>query len=220
MQMVIAEILTAAELTAIRARLTDGDAGFSSGKSSAGWQAQAVKDNEQAGSSATAAIVKKVEAALRATPVFMAAARPKLFVKMLVARYRPGMAYGQHVDDPLMAGLRTDLSFTLFLNEPADYDGGDLVISGSAGATSFKLPAGQLILYPSTTLHEVEPVRRGERLVVAGWVRSYIRDHAQREVLFDLDNVIASVRAAAPERTVMDHLLKVRANLIRMWADD
>ena len=220
MQIVIAGILTLAELAAIRARLAGDDAGFSSGKSSAGWQAQAVKDNEQARNKAADAICAKTEAALRATPVFMSAARPKQFVKMLVARYRPGMAYGQHVDDPLMAGLRTDLSFTLFLNEPVDYDGGDLVISGSSGASTFKLPAGHLIVYPSTTLHEVEPVTRGERLVVAGWLRSYIRDHAQRELLFDLDNVIASLRAAEPERAVMDHLLKVRANLIRMWADD
>jgi PKHD-type hydroxylase len=152
--------------------------------------------------------------------VFKAAAMPKSFVKLLVSRYLPGMEYGTHVDDALMGGVRTDMSFTLFLCDPGTYDGGELVIEGNDGDTEVKLPAGHLVLYPTTTLHRVAPVTRGERLVVVGWVRSFIRSGEDREILFDLENVIAASRAASIDRGILNRLLKVKANLLRKWVED
>jgi PKHD-type hydroxylase len=211
----ISNVLVAVEVEAIREAVAG--AAFVSGASTAGGHARTVKDNEQ---SNDGAILKKTEAACRANPVFMAAARPQSFVKLMVSRYRPGMQYGLHVDEPVMNGARTDLSFTLFLSDPASYDGGALIIEGNDGTRDFKLAAGSLVLYPPTTLHRVEPVTRGERLAVVGWVRSLIRSHENRELLFDLDNALAALRQGPAERAVLDRLYKVRANLIRQWAED
>jgi PKHD-type hydroxylase len=108
----------------------------------------------------------------------------------------------------------------LFLSAPESYGGGELVVEGNDGETAVKLPAGSLVLYPTTSLHRVNPVTRGERLAVVGWVRSYIRSPEQRETLFDLDSVVAALREAHVERATLDRLFKVRANLLRMWAED
>jgi PKHD-type hydroxylase len=216
----IHSVLDERRLTAIRAALASDNAGFASGKTTAGSHARQVKNNEQAGGPAAAAITKQVSDVLLANPVFKTAARPKSFVRLLVSRYRPGMAYGTHVDDALMAGVRTDLSFTLFISEHDSYTGGELVIEGNDGESAVKLSAGSLILYPAATLHRVNPVTNGERLAVVGWIRSFIRADDRRELLFDLDNVVASLNESHAERAVCDRLHKVRANLLRMWADD
>jgi PKHD-type hydroxylase len=217
MFIVIADVLSAIELEALVQHLSSNAGGFESGKNTAGVFARAVKENEQLNSRHSDTVLGKVEGVLLANPVFKAAALPKSLVKMLVSRYRPGMAYGTHVDEPIMLGVRTDLSFTLFLSEPSAYEGGELVIEQHDGDRNFKLGAGSLILYPSNALHRVTAVERGERLAVVGWVRSLIRDDQQREVLFDLANVIATPNA---DRSVLNSLHKVRANLMRMWADD
>jgi PKHD-type hydroxylase len=193
---------------------------FVSGKTTAGSHARAVKDNEQAPPVASEALLKRVERILLDHPVFKAAARPKHFVKLMASRYREGMHYGTHVDEPLMNGIRTDLSFTLFLVEPEKYEGGALIVDENDGTRDYKLAAGHLVLYPTTTLHRVDPVTSGARISIVGWVRSYIRDHADRELLFDLDNAIATLRASNTDRAVLDQLFKVRANLMRKWADD
>ena len=219
MFLVIGDILTATEIEAITMHLST-EVNFHDGKSTAGAHARTVKNNEQAANEAAAPVLKKVETALLAHPVFKAAALPKSFVKLMVSRYRPGMHYGTHVDDPLMLGTRTDLSFTLFLNPPETYAGGELVIEENGGDRSFKLTAGSLILYPTTSLHRVEEVTSGERLAVVGWVRSFLRDPQQRELLFDLENTIASLKAENASRPVLDHIFKIRANLLRMWATD
>ena len=157
-----------------------------------GLHAQGVKANDQAQPGAALdAVVGKVETALRAHPLFQSAARPKALTRFIVSRYNIGQTYGLHVDNALMQGLRTDLSFTLFLSDPASYDGGALVIEDHFEARAIKLSAGEVILYPATTLHRVEPVTRGTRLAVVGWVQSLIRDPAQREILFDLDQAVA-----------------------------
>jgi PKHD-type hydroxylase len=217
MFLVISEVLSAPDVVAAN-QFLNTEASFDDGSKSAGRHARSVKHNEQADAKSSAPILKKVEATLQMHPVFMAAARPQSFVKLMISRYRPGMAYGSHVDNPLMEGKRTDLSFTLFLSAPESYDGGELVIEGNDGDRTFKLPAGSLILYPTTTLHRVAEVTSGERIAVVGWVRSLICDDAQRELLFDLDNVVASLDGA--DRGVQDRLHKVRANLMRMWVDD
>jgi PKHD-type hydroxylase len=219
MFLVIKEVLTAAEIEAARCHL-EQSASFTTGKATAGHHARDVKDNEQATSETASPVLKKVEQALLANPVFKAAASPKSIIKLMVSRYLAGMQYGTHVDDPMMNGIRTDLSFTLFLSDPATYDGGSLVIEDNDGDRSFKRDAGSLILYPATSLHHVEAVTSGERLAVVGWVRSFLRDGAQRELVFDLENTIATVRAEHASRPVLDQLYKIRANLLRMWIED
>jgi PKHD-type hydroxylase len=218
MFLVISEILTGEELDALRQHIAALEDAFQSGAATAGGHARRVKNNEQATRDAALPILRKVEQVLTGHPIFKSAARPKTIIRTLLSRYRPGMTYGLHVDEPMMAGLRTDLSFTLFLSEPSSYDGGALVIDDNSGSHDYKLPAGSLILYPTTTLHRVNTVTSGERLAVVGWVRSYLRHAEQREMLFDLDNVIATQRDAA--REVLDQLYKIRANLLRMWMDD
>ena len=216
----IGGVLDGASLQHLKDALAAEAALFQPGAATAGWQARAVKNNEQsAGPAARQAIVMEQEALL-ANAVFRAAARPKQLTGLLVSRYRPGMAYGSHVDDAMMGGIRTDLAFTVFLAPPEDYDGGELVIEGNDGDSAIRLAAGDCVVYPSTSLHRVNEVTRGERLVVVGWVRSLIRRGDQREVLFDLDHSILQLREAGAERTVLDRLLKTRANLLRMWVED
>jgi PKHD-type hydroxylase len=204
-----------------RDALTDAAASlsFEDGAATAGAIARGVKANAQAAPGpARDAVLRKVEATLAAHPVFASAARPRAFARMVVSRYRTGQTYGLHVDDALMAGARTDLSFTLFLSDPASYNGGALVISDRVEDRAFKLSAGELILYPSDTLHRVEPVTHGERLAVVGWVTSWVRDQNQREILFDLDAAIATEVAGANDPEQVLRLARSRSNLLRMWA--
>jgi PKHD-type hydroxylase len=220
MMIQIADVLAPEAVVALRHSLSGEDAGFASGRATAGWAARDVKNNEQATGAVAQAAVEQVKAALLGNALFQSAARPKSFVKLLVSRYRPGMAYGAHVDDALIGGVRTDLSFTLFLSEPESYDGGELVIAAADGETDIKLPPGQLVLYQTTSLHHVAEVTRGERLAIVGWVRSFFRSAEQREILFEMDQVIAGLRNAGVRREEMNHALKVRNSLLRLWAED
>jgi PKHD-type hydroxylase len=220
MHLHIVDLLSPETLADLRQSLAVESDSFTSGKATAGWQARAVKHNDQSTGSSAQRAMEIVRVALMAHPIFTAAARPVEIHKMLVSRYRPGMAYGTHVDDALMGGKRTDLSFTVFLNDPGDYDGGELVLEGNDGDEDIKLPAGTAFVYPTTALHHVAEVTRGERLVVVGWVKSFIRDAAKREMLFDLDQTIAALKATNADRQVMNLVSKTRNNLIRMWAED
>lgn len=204
----------------LRRALQDEAAGFKPGAATAGWHAKAVKNNEQASGAGAAKAVAAVKEALGAHSVFTAVARPKALVGLLVSRYGPGMEYGTHVDNAMMNGVRTDLSFTVFLEAPEAYDGGELVIEGNDGEQAVKLAAGAAVVYPSTSLHRVAQVTRGERLVVVGWVRSLIRRGDQREILFDLDQLIARQREGGGDRDMIDRLMKTKANLLRMWLED
>jgi PKHD-type hydroxylase len=193
---------------------------FQDGRVTAGRFAREVKANDQAApGKARDHILDRVNAALLAHPVFTSAARPRALSPLILSRYRQGQTYGLHVDDAMMAGLRTDLSFTLFLSEPDTYDGGALIIEDTFEARAIKPAAGDLFIYPSTTLHRVEPVERGERLAVVGWVQSLIRRDDQREILFDLDRSIEDVHAREGKGALFDTLAKTRSNLIRMWAE-
>lgn len=165
-------------------------------------------------------VSKTVETALRQNPMFMAAARPKRFCRILINRFEAGMAYGTHMDDPIIDGARTDLSFTLFLSPADAYHGGELVLETADGETPVKLGAGDLVLYPATILHRVEPVRRGLRLACIGWVRSLIRQEAHREILFDLDMAARDAFDQDGTSPLYDRLLKVKGNLTRLWAED
>ena len=137
---------------------------------------------------------------------------------MLVSRYRAGQSYGLHTDDALMGGLRSDLSFTLFLSPPESYEGGALIVADALEERAFKLPAGALLLYSSTTLHRVEPVSSGMRLCLVGWVQSWLRDPGQREILFDLDGAIAELQAMRAAQSLVGRLARTRSNLLRLWA--
>ena len=182
----IGGILNSEELNYIHSEI--GQLTFVDGRSTAGWAARLVKDNERAEPDARLeALRQRIETHILDNELFQIAARPKALTPLLISRYSPGRQYGTHVDDALMQGMRTDLSFTLFLADPQSYDGGELVIESSAGEQPFKLDAGSMILYPTTALHRVEPVRSGMRVAAFGWVRSFIRSAERREILFDLE---------------------------------
>jgi PKHD-type hydroxylase len=219
MILAIADILSVADIEAVRAGLAD--ASFVDGKTTAGWSAKLVKANLQAAPSPEVERLRVlVETRLSEHPVFALATRPKTIIGPLFSRYRPGHAYGAHVDDALIGGMRTDVSFTLFLADPETYDGGELIIDTASGEESFKLPAGSLVTYPATMLHRVAPVTRGERMVAAGWVRSHVRDPAQRELLFDLETARRRLFDREGKTAEGDLLAKCAANLMRQWCDD
>ncbi len=216
----IAQALSPALLAECQAMAAD-ERLFKEGRLTAGWHARDRKHNLQArGEPLVEALLGRVSAALTSHSLLQAAARPRNFVRMMISRYDTGMGYGTHVDDALMDGQRTDLSFTLFLSPPEEYEGGHLVIDEPAGERAFALEAGGLLLYPSTSLHRVEPVTRGSRQVIVGWIRSLIRSPDAREILFDLDRVIAALRADKVAGDALELLLKTRSNLLRQWAED
>jgi PKHD-type hydroxylase len=219
MILAISDILSQGDVTALRHALAQ--ASFVPGEVTAGWSAQPVKSNLQAHDSPEVGAMRSlVRTRLIEHPVFALAARPKTVIGPLFARYQPGHTYGTHVDNALMGGARTDVSFTLFLSDPASYDGGELVIDTPSGEEAFKLAPGSVVTYPATTLHRVMPVTRGERLGAAGWVRSYLRDPAQRELLFDLDTARRRLFEREGKTADADLLAKCAANLMRMWCED
>ena len=220
MQIVIGNVLTAEEVRTVVAALKR--ARFVDGRVTAGFAARAVKNNRQAaGSDRSLETIRKLIAArILGNEVFALAVRPKALSALLFSRYETSMHYGSHVDDALIDGMRSDVSFTLFLSDPKSYDGGELVIESTSGEETFKLAAGSLVAYPATTLHRVAAVTRGARLAAAGWARSFIRDAAQRELLFDLDTARRQIFAREGKSAEFDLIAKSFANLMRMWAQD
>ena len=219
MILAIADVLSAADVAEVRAGLAG--ATFVDGKTSAGWSARLVKSNLQASAGPDLDRVRAlVETRLTEHAVFALATRPKSIIGPLFSRYEPGHAYGTHVDDALLGGVRSDVSFTLFLSPPESYDGGELVIDTPAGEEAFKLAPGSLVTYPATALHQVAPVTRGERLAAAGWVRSYVRDAGKRELLFDLDTARRRLFEREGKTAEADLLAKCAANLLRLWCED
>ena len=218
----ISAIEEKAKITALREKIKALT--WRDGRATAGKVASAVKQNEQAivSDAAGKAIQDELLQVVEGNAVLKAAARPRRISPLLISKTRDGGHYGAHVDNAIMGSgksrLRTDISFTLFLTDPEDYDGGELGIH-TAGVTShIKAEAGQLVLYPSSSIHEVRPVTSGERIVCVGWIESLISDPTQRELLFDLENLRASLRAKlepqAPELLMLD---KSISNLLRMW---
>lgn len=196
---------------------------FESGAATAGWAAREVKHNLQLpqGSPLRLRIQKLVEQALQGNETFVSAALPRAQSEVLVSRTAAGGGYGNHVDNAVMGRpvVRTDLAFTLFLSQPQDYGGGELVIDEPQGEQTFKLPAGQMVLYPATTLHRVNPVTYGVRHVVAGWVQSLVRDPRLREMLFELDLARREVFATAPHSRAFELINKSYSNLLRLHAE-
>ena len=193
---------------------------YEDGRATAGWHAVRVKKNEQARGSVSLDLIRdQLSAALLAHPVFAAAVRPKALTPLLISKTSGGGLYGTHVDAAFMGGLRADVSFTVFLSAPESYDGGELVIDSTAGEDGYKLEAGSVVVYPSTALHRVAPVTRGERYAAVGWAQSLIRDAGQRELLFDLETAQARLFNQHGKTPEFDLLAKCSANLLRRWAD-
>jgi PKHD-type hydroxylase len=194
---------------------------FVDGRATAGWAARLVKNNEQAEAGGPVeGLRRRLADHILDHELFQIAVRPKALTPLLVSRYGPGKQYGTHVDDALMGGMRTDVSFTLFLSDPDSYEGGELVIETSAGEQPFKLPAGSMIVYPSTTLHRVAPVEKGVRLAAVGWARSFVRDAEKREILFDLETARRDLFEREGKSGAFDLLSKCGTNLLRLWAED
>jgi PKHD-type hydroxylase len=198
---------------------------FVPGAETAGGRARRVKNNEQISQKAEERKVlhEVVIGALMRNKDFNRAALPKRIRPPLISRYRQGMAYGQHVDNALMgpkqARERSDVSVTVFISDIDEYDGGELVIHGSFGMQEVKLPSGSVVVYPSSSLHEVAEVTRGERLVAVTWAQSYVRDDRQREILAALAQVKDKMNAIAEDAFETDQVHHIYANLLRMWAE-
>ena len=207
-----------------RVRRDFADLKWSSGKRTAGSAARGVKENLQADGSnpRVQALETFVAEALRRHPMFEIAAWPMRLTRLLFSRYEPGMTYGAHTDVALMSvaelPVRTDLAFTIFLEDRDKYEGGALVIESALGAQEIKLDAGDAILYPAGSIHYVAPVTQGARLAAVGWVQSHVADGAQRELLFDLSVLRTRLANAGLAREDLLTLDKSISNLLRMWA--
>jgi PKHD-type hydroxylase len=227
MMVSIPGVLTPDQVAAIRADLTGAGDAWVDGRVSAGWQGAPVKLNQQLEERSEVAQRggRAILAALETNPLFISAALPNAVYPPIFNRYGPGMTFGAHVDggirlDPRTGGkLRTDLSATLFLSDPGDYDGGELEVADTYGVHAVKLEAGDLILYPASSLHEVTPITRGERLAAVFWVQSLVREDARRALLFDLDNAIQTLTRTGADEGARRSLVGCYHNLLREWAE-
>jgi PKHD-type hydroxylase len=218
-------VLSAEQVAHVRTVLDGTD--WVDGRVTAGAQSARAKQNLQVPESAPAAreLADLILAALQRSPLFMSAALPLKVYPPMFNRYGGGHSFGSHVDNAIRQvpgsphRVRTDLSATLFLADPDSYDGGDLVVADTYGAHSVKLPAGDLILYPSTSLHHVTPVTRGERIASFFWIQSLVRDDGHRTLLFDMDSAIQQLAADVPDHPSTVQLTGVYHNLLRQWAE-
>jgi PKHD-type hydroxylase len=201
-----------------------GGARFADGRLSAGMAARRVKHNEEVtGDEARVRELNNlVMGPLVQHPVYRYAVLPRRVAVPFYARYRKGMGYGDHVDDPVMGAgdrYRSDVSITVFLNAPEAYEGGELVIATSFGEQTVKYPAGDAVLYPSSSRHRVAPVGRGERLVAVTWAQSLVRSPERRELLYDLYQARQTLLRETPNAGETRQVDKAYVNLLRMWAE-
>ncbi|RZJ96894.1 MAG: Fe2+-dependent dioxygenase [Brevundimonas sp.] len=220
-------VFTKAEVAALRSRLDAGP--WTDGNVTSGHQAANAKKNQQLPEDSDVALEVSalVAQALKAHPMFVAAALPHTIFPPLFNRYQGGETFGVHVDNAIRQSrdsgtirIRSDLSATLFLSEPEDYDGGELIVEEMYGPQAVKLPAGDLVLYPSKSLHRVTPVTRGARVSSFMWLQSLIRDDGDREMLFRMDVAIQRVAAEkGPTDQAVIELTGVYHNLLRRWAE-
>jgi PKHD-type hydroxylase len=220
----IPQLLSKNQVAAMKAALLEAD--WVDGKVTAGHQSALAKHNRQLPESSPVAQAQQkiILSALQGNGLFMSAALPQRVFPPLFNRYEGGEHFNNHVDNairtlPMGGQLRTDLSATLFLSEPQDYDGGELLIDDTYGAHKVKLRAGDLILYPSTSLHRVSPVTRGARICSFFWIQSLVRDDGQRTLLFDLDLSIQHLRREIGEHEALVAQTGVYHNLLRRWSN-
>jgi len=225
MLLAIPDVLSAAQVS--QARQILDSALWLDGKATAGHQSTQVKDNQQLreGSSESQHLGELILTALGQNAMFISAALPLRVFPPLFNKYTGGQSFGTHVDNAIrqVSGtghrIRTDLSATLFLAQPEEYDGGELVVEDTYGVHGVKLPAGHMVLYPSTSLHHVRPVTRGARIASFFWIQSMVRDDGERTLLFDLDAAIKRVNCDAPASRSSVQLTGIYHNLMRRWAD-
>lgn len=221
----VPDVLTPAEVKQIRATIDSAD--WIDGKVTAGHQSSRTKNNMQISEDHPAARQAGdfILGALQRSALFMSGALPLKVFPPLFNSYAGGQSFGMHVDNAIRQvkgtphRIRTDLSATLFLTDPADYDGGELVVEDTYGQHRVKLPAGHLVLYPSTSLHLVEPVTRGARVSSFFWLQSMVRDDGERTMLFDLDMAIQRLNQDVPDHSTAVQFTGVYHNLLRRWAD-
>ena len=227
MLLAIPDVLDATQVAEFRAALDGAD--WADGRITAGHQSAQAKDNAQLpeGSPVARALGEQLLAALARNSTFFAAALPKRIYPPLFNRYAGGQSFDWHVDNAVrydrsrggVDPVRTDLSATLFLADPDDYDGGDLEIEDTYGTQRIKLPAGHMVLYPGTSLHRVLPVTRGARVASFFWMQSMVRDDARRRMLFELDVSIRQLTAELHDHDALVRLTGVYHNLLRQWAE-
>ena len=222
MILTLPDLVTPDELALIKQKIATVP--FIEGKATAGELLKSVKNNQQIpwNHPVMKELTDLVMRALGRCDAFMSLAQPRRLAAMLVSRYEPGMAYGAHVDAPIMGEpnhVRSDVSFTLFLNEPDTYQGGELAFENGSGETAFKLPARSAICYPTGQLHRVRPVEHGERLAVVGWVQSLVREPAIRELLHDLSEARELLVGQEGAGRAVELLTKSYSNLLRRNAE-
>jgi PKHD-type hydroxylase len=223
----IPDILSAEQVASARALLDTAD--WADGRVTAGYQSAKAKDNAQLPEDSPAARQwgAVVLEALSRNSTFFSAALPKRIYPPLFNRYASGQSFGFHVDNAVRydrsrgqaEAIRTDLSATLFLTSPQDYDGGELIIEDTYGTQSIKLPAGHMVLYPGTSLHKVTPVTRGARVASFFWIQSMVRDDGHRRLMFELDLSIRRLTADVPDHPSLVQLTGVYHNLLRQWTE-
>ena len=225
MMLKIPAVLSPGQVAQVRGLIESAE-GWVDGLATAGWQGAPVKRNRQMDEQAPAARAAQriILAALETNPTFISAALPHAVYPPMFNRYGAGQTFGAHVDGAVRlnpqtgAQMRTDVSATLFLNDPDDYDGGELQVIDTFATHGVKLAAGDLVLYPATSLHQVTPVTRGVRLASFFWVQSMIRDDARRELAFDLDSAIQRLSRTGGDDAARTALVGCYHNLLRMWA--
>lgn len=225
MMLTIPQVLTAEQVRQCRQMLDAAD--WSDGRATAGHLAALVKNNQQLADDHPAArqIGDLIVHALGQHPLFLSAALPLKVLPPRFNRYQGGERYGPHVDTAVFSvpgtphRVRSDLSATLFLTEPDEYDGGELTVEDTFGRQRVKLPAGDMVLYPGSSLHHVTPVTRGVRMASFMWVQSLVRQDSQRALMFELDTAIQHLSRDAPGHAALDRLTGVYHNLLRQWAN-
>lgn len=224
MMLRIPNVLNAKQIAECRRVLDAAD--WVDGRVTAGPQSAQVKDNMQIpeGHPVAREVGQLITACLHRHPLFISAALPHTIFPPLFNRYGGGQTFGRHVDNSIRsipggATIRTDLSATLFLSRPDEYDGGELVVDDTYGEHAAKLDAGDMVLYPSTSLHHVRPVTRGARVCSFFWIQSLVRDDGRRSILFDMDQAIQRIGADMPDHQSISELTAVYHNLLRQWAE-
>ena len=221
----IPQVLTPDQVQRIRARIDAAE--WVDGNVTSGHQSARAKYNEQLPEESGVAreVGDEIAASLSRSPLFFSAALPRQVYPPLFNRYSGAMNFGNHVDSairvhgPTGRRIRTDISATLFLTAPEKYDGGELLVEDTYGVHSVKLPAGDLVIYPATSLHRVTPVTRGARVSSFFWIESMIRDDSRRSLLFDMDMSLVRLNQQVPDHPSLVSLTGVYHNLLRMWAD-
>ncbi len=219
MPVLLEPLFTPEQAAAMVRQLRANGAAWRAGRETSGWHARAVKTNQQLdrGCAVHQPLAGQVHDQLLVHPVLQATAFPRRIHTILFSRSGVGEGYGRHVDNAWMAGGRSDLSFKIWLSDPAAYAGGDLFLESTAGERSYRLPAGHGLVYPSRLQHRVEPVQRGERLVAVGWIESRIRHDEQRELLYELDTARRALHARTGNDEVFDLISCSYSNLLRFW---